>query len=221
MILAIFFLSLTGCGKEDSNKKILIFEEKEYMTKYYIYPKTFQKYNEDYFSILVDIEHPEYSRKPMSDKKIVTDARTFEFQKFKFRDWQLKTEQTSNFYPFGDNEQAKAIFQYCLKKLYPNVAAPMEDTCVLELDEVKVYVKKGSFKRTDGGGYVDAAMEFECDLIVEDIVHNRKREFHADFLAKGMAIMRYDDGKSDTTEVADLLYNAISEKILYRRDFKF
>lgn len=101
---------------------------------------------------------------------------------------------------------------FCMASVY--AATPNSDTYVLTYGNLDVYVKAGSLYRTDGGGYVDAAPQFECVLININRSSGRTKTYHATFVAKGMVLMEYE-GIIDTSDFASELYEAICRKIAF------
>lgn len=93
-------------------------------------------------------------------------------------------------------------------------ATPRNDTFVMSYGSLDIYVKAGSLYRTDGGGNYDAAPQFECDLINVNRQSGRTKTYHAKFIAKGMTVMQYE-GRSDTSDFANSLYEAICRKLIF------
>ena len=91
-------------------------------------------------------------------------------------------------------------------------AIPSTDTYVFTYGGEDIYVKAGSFYRTDKNSHPETPPQFECDLIY---VRNGNvvDSYHAKFWTRGLAVMNYR-GKSDTSNFAQQLYEAICFAIL-------
>ena len=93
-------------------------------------------------------------------------------------------------------------------------AYPAQDTYVLTWDGYDYYVKAGSLDYRNAN--VDAAPEFSCR-----VAHNGKVR-HYEFRARGYAVLYvdgelYGDSRSHHGRFVDAMYNAICDKLIYRR----
>ena len=92
------------------------------------------------------------------------------------------------------------------------IAAPAQDTWVLNWDGYDYYVKAGSLDYTPT--HIDAAPEFSCR-----VAHNGKVR-HYEFRARGYAVL-YVDGQyyndSQKSRFVKAMYNSICDKLIYRR----
>ena len=93
-------------------------------------------------------------------------------------------------------------------------AYPAQDTYVLTWDGYDYYVKAGSLDYRNAN--VDAAPEFSCR-----VAHNGKVR-HYEFKARGYEVLYvdgelYGDSRSHHGRFVDAMYNAICDKLIYRR----
>ena len=91
-------------------------------------------------------------------------------------------------------------------------AYPGQDTYVLSWDGHDYYVKAGSLDYRNVN--VDAAPEFSCR-----VAHNGKIR-HYEFRARGYAVLYVDGelyGDSQRNRFVKAMYNAICDKLIYRR----
>lgn len=93
-------------------------------------------------------------------------------------------------------------------------AYPAQDTYVLTWDGYDYFVKAGSLDYRNAN--VDAAPEFSCR-----VAHNGKVR-HYEFRARGYAVLYvdgelYGDSHSRHGRFVNAMYNAICDKLIYRR----
>lgn len=93
-------------------------------------------------------------------------------------------------------------------------AYPAQDTYVLTWDGYDYFVKAGSLDYRNAN--VDAAPEFSCR-----VAHNGKVR-HYEFRARGYAVLYvdgelYGDTHSRHGRFVNAMYNAICDKLIYRR----
>ena len=91
-------------------------------------------------------------------------------------------------------------------------AYPPRDTWVLRWDRTDLYVKAGSLNYTPA--HVDAAPEFGFVLAFDG------NTFPCQFRARGYAVLYVNGqavGDSQNNAFVDALYNAICNKLIYRR----
>ena len=93
-------------------------------------------------------------------------------------------------------------------------AYPAQDTYVLTWDGYDYFVKAGSLDYRNAN--VDAAPEFSCR-----VAHNGKVR-HYEFRARGYAVLYvdgelYGDSHSRHGRFVKAMYNAICDKLIYRR----
>lgn len=92
------------------------------------------------------------------------------------------------------------------------IAAPAQDTWVLNWDGYDYYVKAGSLDYAPG--HPDAAPEFSCR-----VAHNGKVR-HYEFRARGYTVL-YVDGAyyndSQKSRFVKAMYSSICDKLIYRR----
>ena len=93
-------------------------------------------------------------------------------------------------------------------------AYPAQDTYVLSWDGYSYYVKAGSMNYVPG--HPDVAPEFSCY-----VAHNGKVR-HYQFRARGLTVLYvdgelYGDSRSKHGRFISAMYNAICDKLIYRR----